>query len=73
MWHVWKTVGGAYRIWWGDIREREHLVDLDLDGKIIVTWILKMCGGAGRGFIWLRRGQDRWRVHVSTVIKYLVS
>jgi hypothetical protein len=24
---------GAYRIWWGDIREREHLVDLGVDGE----------------------------------------
>jgi len=48
---------GAYRIWWGNIREREHLVDLDVDGKIIVTWILKMCDGTGPGLIWLRTGQ----------------
>jgi len=27
---------GAYRIGWGDIREREHLVDLGVDRRIIL-------------------------------------
>ena len=47
---------GAYRIWWGDVWEREPLVDLDVDGKIILTWILKMCDGTRPGLIWLRTG-----------------
>jgi len=27
--------------WWGNLREREHLGDPDVDGRIIVRWILR--------------------------------
>jgi hypothetical protein len=46
----------AYRIRWGAIREREHLEDLGVDGIIILTWILKKCGGSGPGLIRIRIG-----------------
>ena len=26
---------GAYRVWWGNLRERDHLMDLGVDGRII--------------------------------------
>ena len=38
---------GAYRIWWGRLRERGHLEDFGLDGKIILKWFLKLNGGHG--------------------------
>jgi hypothetical protein len=35
MWHVWGTgkVHAGFR--WGDLRERDHLKDLDVDGIIM--------------------------------------
>jgi hypothetical protein len=27
--------------WWGDLREGYHLKDLDVDGRIILKWIIK--------------------------------
>ena len=27
--------------WWGNLRERNHLEDLDIDGKIILRWIFE--------------------------------
>jgi hypothetical protein len=40
---------------WGDLRERDHLKDLD--GRIILKWILKKWDeGTWTGFIWLRLG-----------------
>ena len=27
---------GAYWIWWGDQRERDHLEDLGVDGRVIL-------------------------------------
>jgi len=28
-------------VWWGNLRERDHLEDQGLDGRIILKWILK--------------------------------
>jgi len=27
--------------WWGSLREREHLEDLGVDGRIILIWIFR--------------------------------
>jgi len=32
---------GAYRFWWGNLREREHLEDTGVDGRIILRWIFR--------------------------------
>jgi hypothetical protein len=41
--------------WWRNLRERDHLEDTGVDGKIILRWIFRTCdGGAWTGLIWLR-------------------
>jgi len=30
--------------WWGHLRERNHLEDLDIEGKIMLQWILRRDG-----------------------------
>jgi hypothetical protein len=43
--------------WWGDLSERDHLEDLDVDGRIILKWIFKTFHGeALTGLFWLRIG-----------------
>jgi hypothetical protein len=27
--------------WWGNLRERDHLEDLGIEGRIILRWILR--------------------------------
>jgi hypothetical protein len=36
MWHVWGRGEMHTGFWWGDVRERGHLKDPDVDGKIII-------------------------------------
>jgi len=31
----------AYRFWWGDLTELNHLEDLGVDGIILLKWALK--------------------------------
>jgi len=35
MWHVWETGEVHKGFWWGDLRERVYLEELDVNGKII--------------------------------------
>ena len=40
--------------WWGGPRERYHVQDLGVDGKIILRWILwKWNDDAWAGLVWL--------------------
>jgi len=41
MWHI-RKIGEAHTgFWWGDLMQRDHLEDLDLDVRIILNWIFK--------------------------------
>ena len=34
--------GGAYTgFWWGNLRDRDHLEDPGVDGRIILRWIFR--------------------------------
>jgi hypothetical protein len=49
--------GGMYRCWWGNLGERGHWRDPDVDGRIILRWIFRWFEGfVGTGWSWLRMG-----------------
>jgi hypothetical protein len=39
--------GKCVRSFGGKLREKVHLEDVDIDGKVIVKWILKKQNGGG--------------------------
>ena len=45
--------------WWGDLREKNHLKDVDVDGRIILKWIFNKEDEEGMDCIDL--AQDRGR------------
>ena len=48
---------GLSRVLVGILRERDHLEDLGVDGRIILRWILrKWNGDAWARLVWLRTG-----------------
>ena len=57
MCHIWGRKEAHTRLWWGNLRERDHIENLGIDGRIMLKWILKeSVGRAWSGFFWLRLG-----------------
>jgi len=66
---MWDT-RGVYRVWWGNLKEIDHLEDQDVDGRIILRWIFRKWdwGGGSMGSIDLAQDTDRWRALVNAVM-----
>jgi hypothetical protein len=57
MWHVWGERRGEEHtgFWWGDLRERDHLDDISMDGIMILKWFFRKWG---RGLDSIHLAQD---------------
>jgi len=64
--------GGAYRVWWGNLRERYDLEDPGVDGGDNIMMDLQEVGCEGMDWIDLAQDRDRWRARVSAVMKLRV-
>jgi hypothetical protein len=48
MWHAWDRREKCTRFWWGSLKERDHLEDHGVGGKMVSEWILgRLVGGCG--------------------------
>jgi len=59
------TCGGGEctGFWWGNVRERDHLRDPGVDGRIILGWISRRWDvGVWTGLGWLRIGTGGGRL-----------
>jgi hypothetical protein len=56
---------------WGDLGEGDHLGHPEVDGRIILKWILKTWDG-GLDWIELAQDRDRWRALVNAVMNLRV-
>ena len=56
------------RFWRGNLKERDHLEDPGVDGRIILRWIIRKWDG-GMDLIDLAQARCRWRALVNAVIK----
>jgi hypothetical protein len=58
-------------LWWGDLRKRDHLADLGVDGRIILKWIFKN-GMGGVDWIDLAQERDSWWAVLKVVMNLRV-
>ena len=55
MWRVWGRGEVCTGFWWGNLRERDHWGEPDVDGRIILRWTFrKLEGAVGTEWSWLR-------------------
>ena len=71
MWHVWETGEVHTGFWWVNLRKREHLEDVGVDGRIILKRIFKKWD-VGMDWIDLAHNRDKWRALVNAVMNLRV-
>jgi hypothetical protein len=54
--------------WWENLKERDHLGDLGVDGMIILRWIFRKWDVTVMDWIELAQDRDRWRELVTAVM-----
>jgi hypothetical protein len=73
MWHAWERRENCTRFWWESPKERDHLEDQGVGGKMGSEWILeRLDWGGGVDWIRLAKDWDRWRAVVRAVMNLRV-
>ena len=72
MLNVWGRGEVCTEFWLGNLRERDHLEDPDVDGRIILRWIFRKWDVGGMDWIDVAQDRDRWRTLVNAVMNLRV-
>jgi hypothetical protein len=59
-------------LWWGNLKERGHLGEPGVDGRIILRLDLREVGCGGMDWIELAQDRDRWRALITAVMNFRV-
>jgi hypothetical protein len=62
----------VYRVLMGKPKEKDHLKDRGVDGRMGLEWILGRLAGGGVEWIHLAQDRDRWRALVNAVMNLQV-
>ena len=71
MLRVWGRGEACTGFWWGYLRERDHLEDPDVDGRIILRYLQEV-GCEGMDWIDVAQDRDRWEALVNAVMNLQV-
>jgi len=67
MYVTFSTYGGEVYtgFWWRNLRERDHLENPGVNGRIIRGWIFRKWDGGAVDWIDMAQDRDRWRAPVN--------
>jgi hypothetical protein len=72
MGQAWERREKCARFWWESPKERQHLEDQGVGGKMGSEWVLERLAWGGVDWIRLAQDRDRWRAVVSAVMNLRV-
>jgi hypothetical protein len=72
MWHAWERGETCAGFSWESPREKDHLKEQGVDGRMGSKWTVGRLVGGGVEWIYLAQDRDQWRAVVNAVMNFRV-